>query len=173
MTQPMDLTTEKKTCKLTYEEQLRLINDIALYVPVHEIVARIKYEHNKDISENNVHYYGRAQKWQSQINKIRDEFEAKIADEEFASKRRRIQEFSRLYRKLAEKDELRAAADILTKIRDEVEIKTSGATQINQYNQYNAISDDELRRVIEENNRMVIVGERIKKEITVEPEDKG
>lgn len=51
--------------------------------------------------------------------------------------------------------DLRDSVVVLDKIREEVEGKSSRETNITQYNQYNNLSDDELRKVIQENNRFL------------------
>ena len=106
------------------------------------------------------------------LEKFREEFEAHMTEEDLASKRRRVQELSKAYRRLVVEDEtLVDAVNVLGKIREEVEGKTSGALSINQYNQFNSLSDEDLRRVIDENTKFLSVIENRKKEIPTEATD--
>lgn len=113
-------------------------------------------------------YYISAPAWQPKIQKFREEFEAKVTDEPLSSKRVRVRELSRTYAKLRDGGELRDSVVVLNCIRDEVEGKSSGGTNITQYNQYNNLSDDELRKVIAENNRFLEIHTKRQEQIQIE-----
>ena len=151
---------------LSYEEQLKVVNWIAIYKPDDQIIDDFKTETGKDLTHNHIHHYKYYPAWQPMIEKVRDEFESKISEEELSSKRRRIQELSKAYRRLELDDEtLTDAVSVLGKIREEVEGKTSGAMSLTQYNQYNGLSDEDLRKVIAENNRFLEIAEKRKNEL--------
>lgn len=100
-------------------------------------------------------YYKRAPAWQPKIQKMREEYESRVTDEPLSSKRNRVRELSKTYTKMRDSGDLRDSVVVLDKIREEVEGKSSRETNITQYNQYNNLSDDELRKVIQENNRFL------------------
>lgn len=97
------------------------------------------------------------------IQKCREEFEATIADEQFASKRHRIRALTRAYERLEpDQNTLMDAVTVLSKIREEVEGKASGGSTIHQYNQYNGLKDEELRKVIDENTKFLQIAAKRK-----------
>ena len=162
----------QRHCRISYEEQLKVVYWIATYHSIDQIREKFRNEFGKEISKSQVYYYQEYKGWKSHIEKYREEFEARIADEELASKRRRIQEYSKLYMRLEAKHP-RQAMQALSSIREEVEGKSSGPMSINQYNQYNGLSDEDLRKIIDENTRFLQIAEKRKQEITVEAEPSG
>lgn len=130
----------------------------------------IREKFGKEVSIPQVKHYRTYPAWKPKIQEFRKEFESKIQDEELASKRVRVQELSKFYRRLECDDEtIMDAATILDQIREEVEGKSSNGTNVTQYNQYNGLSDDELRKVIVENTRFLEIAEKKKlNEIVVE-----
>lgn len=164
--------TEKANCqKLTYEEQLTIIQMIATYWRSVDIIKKMKEKYGKVVTDAQVVHYRYYPTWQPKIEEFRKEFESKILEEEYASKRVRIQELSKIY------DEMRPQAKhkmncvtVLANIREEVEGKTASTMSLTQYNQYNGLSDEELRRVIEENNNFLKITESKK---TIEAQADG
>lgn len=159
------------TYRLTPEQQSILTQMIANYVPDGEIINYFHQEHGIEITYSAIYKYRKSPIWKPKIEEFRKQFEADLSDEELASKRRRIQEYSRIYRLCEEHENFTKAADMLSKIREEIEGKTYGQTTITQYNQYNSMNDEEIRRFIEENNRFIQIAEKRKAAITVTPEE--
>lgn len=157
--------------KLPHEVQSRIVACLALWRSVQEIKDIITVEFGMNLPDSVINYYRTASAWRPQIEKIREEFDAKIADEEFSSKRRRIQEYTSAYYRLKSNDAtLMDSVNILSKIREEIEGKTSGGNTINQYNQYNGLSDEDLRKIIDENTKFLEIADKRKKAIDVEVE---
>lgn len=135
----------------------------------HDIVKMVKDKMGKTLSLPNLWSYAVRPHWQPMIDKFREEFEAKISDEDLASKRRRVQELSKLFERM--KPDLKMApkaAQMLSLIREEMEGNSSGPNVFNQYNQFNGLSDEDLRKVIDENSRFLQIAEKRKKELTIE-----
>lgn len=145
---------------LSYEHQLFIVSHIAIHTPYAELRKLVMEKYGKDISLNQVAYYRQAPAWQPKVQKFREEYEAKVSDEPLSSKRNRVKELSRTYAIMRDSGELRDSVVVLDKIREEVEGKSSGQTNITQYNQYNSLSDEELRKVIHENNRFLEIHQK-------------
>lgn len=126
-------------------------------------------EYGKKVTHNQINHFSNYPSWQPKIEKFREEFESKITEEPLASKRVRLRELSKAYRRFEKEDKnLHKAVDVLVKIREEVEGKSSNSLSLTQYNQYNGLSDEDLRKIIVESNRFIEVAEKRKQEITVE-----
>lgn len=139
-----------------------------------DIIKYIKEKYNKTLTPGNLSQYTYRPQWQPLIEKFREEFEIKLLDEDLASKRRRVQELSKIYWRLEKDKNYKVqveASNVLSKVREEIEGKSSGNMQINQYNQYNGMTDEELRKVIDENTKFLEISDKRKKEITVEVEN--
>lgn len=151
---------------------MKIIKAIAMHDTDEEIIKMCRREMQKELTAGNLKHYRYRPHWKPMLEKFREEFEAHMTEEDLASKRRRVQELSKAYRRLVVEDEtLVDAVNVLGKIREEVEGKTSGALSINQYNQFNSLSDEDLRRVIDENTKFLSVIENRKKEIPTEATD--
>ena len=162
--------TEAEKNRFTYDEQVEIVKQIAIHRQPKDIIDSIGKKFGKRLTSSNLSHYATRPQWQPMIEKFREEFEAKISDEDLASKRRRVQELTNLYRRLesTEKEEnLSRAANMLSLIREEIEGKASQNMQITQYNQYNGLSDEELRKFVAENNRFIEIAEKKKKAITL------
>lgn len=153
----------KPNCILTYEEQITIVHHIAMYNSDDYIIKEIQEKFNKTINKMNIAHYRSYSAWKPKIEEFRKEFESKIQDEELSSKRVRVRELSKMYRRLEPNDKkTKESVDVLCKIREEIEGKTSGSVSLNQYNQYNGLTDDELRKVIVENTRFLEIAEKNK-----------
>lgn len=130
----------------------------------------MRKETGKRIKATVIYHYKNAPEWQTMIEKYRADYESKICEEGLASKRKRVQELSEAYYRLKPNDEnLVDATNVLAKIKDEVEGKALGSFSITQYNQYNNMSDEDLRKIIVENTRFLEINEK-NKQITLEGE---
>lgn len=124
--------------------------------------------------------YKGAECWKPYFEKFREEFEKNLSDEPLASKRNRIIELSKAYHRLSKTTKhLPKAIDAISKIREEIEGKSSNVTVTAQYNQYNTVKDDDLRRIIVENTKFLEIADKRKRseksappeiDITEEPE---
>lgn len=154
--------------ELSLEHQQRICAWVAVYKTNQWIIDKFMGDYGIAITDNMVNYYRYTEHWRHVILKKREEYNSYISDEEFSSKRRRVQELSKAYGRLEVKeDTLMDAVKVMSHIREEIEGKSSNEVTVNQYNQYNAVSDDELRRIISENNKFL----EQKKSITVEATD--
>lgn len=158
--------------RLTYAQQIEIVTKIGCYESDQQIIDFFQKEYQRPISTAVIFYYKSQPYWQPKIEQFRKEFESKISDEPLSSKRKRIQEFSKIYNRLDAKYEHAKAMTALGYIRDEIEGKSaSGNVSINQYNQYNSLGDEELRKIIDENTKFLEISEKRKKDIPVSAEE--
>jgi len=157
-----------RNSRLTYEEQMVIVSMLAVYDTYDEIKQKMLEKYGKTLTTNQLEHYVRYPAWQPKIEKIRSEFEAKITDEPISSKHWRIRELDRAFTKLKESGEIKDSIYVLAQAREEIEGKASGGMSITQYNQYNSLSDEDLRKVIAENSNFLNVLEERKKQLTIE-----
>ena len=162
-----------RNSRLTYEEQMVIVSMIAIYENFDAIKQKMLEKFGKILTTNQIEHYVRYPAWQPKIEKIRTDFEAKITDEPISSKHWRIRELDKSYHKLQAAGEIKDSIYALAQAREEIEGKASGGMSITQYNQYNSLSDEDLRKVISENSNFLNVLEQRKKQLTIEikPED--
>lgn len=166
---------EKKISKkrriniFTNLEKLDFIRLLAIHTPVAEVQKYIKDKYGKHATKESLYQYRETKSWKSYIDKCREDFEDLIADEPYASKRIRIKEYSKAYLILMKKEKISDAVNVLTKIREEVEGKSCNPLSFTQYNQYNNVSDDDLRKIIVENSKF-LEGVNHVKQIKGEPD---
>lgn len=169
---PTEYQPKVTTNKITYEQQLKIVNWIAVYMENPWIKEQFLKDEGIELTENGINHYRYYPGWKPTIDRKREEFNSFISDEEFSSKRRRIQELTKAWRRLEPDDTtLMDAVKIMGQIREEMEGKAATGITLNQYNQYNAVSDDELRKIIVENSRFLEIAEKKKKAIEVEAVD--
>lgn len=133
---------------------------IACYKTNAEIVEEMS-ESGVKVTRFAVASYRQKPEYKAMIEKQRQDFDAKIFEEEFASKRRRVQELTRIFWRQEKRDKnLRCAVDTLKAIKEEVNPSKYAEITMNQYNQYNHMSDDELRKIIAENSRVIEQNEK-------------
>ena len=127
-----------------------------------EIKRVILEETGKELTSTNLKYYATADAWKLQREKVREKFENELMEEPLASKRNRVKELTKAYYRLEPSDDtLMDATNVLAKIREEVEGKSSNFVFNAQYNQYNGLSDEDLRKVIDENTRFLQIANNI------------
>lgn len=157
-----------RNSRLTYEEQMMIVAMLAVYETHNQIKQTMLERTGKTVTTNQLEHYTSYPAWQPKIEKIREEFEAKITDEPISSKHYRIRELDRIYTQFREDGKLKDSMTALVQAREEVEGKASGGLSITQYNQYNALSDEDLRKVIDENSKFLNTIEQRKKQLTIE-----
>ena len=146
--------------ELSHEQQLKLVAMIAAYKSNADIVKKVSEDFGVRIPASTVNYYRYSAIWADKREKFREEFNSNLAEEEFASKRRRIQELTRAYKRLEKEDStLVDATNVLAKIREEIEGKLSREINVTQYNQYNQMTDEELIKTIHESSRYLKITE--------------
>ena len=143
-----------------------------MYMSNGDIMEELYLKSGKRVKNNYADYYRNSSTWQSYIEKKRQEYESMISEEQFSSKRNRVQELTDIYFKAKkDPDSLSLAAHVLEQIRGEIEGKSSGGIQITQYNQYNAMSDEDLRKIIAENTRFLEVTNKRAQETIEAPKE--
>ena len=146
-----------------------MVNGLALWQTNKEVQQQFLKDTGKTVSVTTINYYRDAKAWKTYKQKTREAFEALIAEESFSSKRIRIQTLSKLFWRMQKNEKsLMSAAHVLSQIREEIEGQTSSGIQINQYNQYNSMTDAELREIIAENSRFLASVDSRKEKIQIQ-----
>lgn len=118
------------------------------------IVKHFKEVLKKPISLPTVQFYRHSEKWLSQIKKYREKYENYLFSVQLTSKRRRVEELQYLYYKLRDRAPEKASG-IISKIREEMEGKGEN-NNFYQFNQYNALSDQEIKTKVIANARKLM-----------------
>ena len=151
------------------DEQLQVLQKIAMFVPKDEIVKWAAKNLSRPIKARTVEMYKKGSRYEPLIKKYREEFNSKMFEVEYASKRRRVEALEDVYKESRTEGDRAHAISALQAIQDEVEGKRgAGNLHIHQYNQYNNMTDEEIdKRRLELLDKVLHYKKR--EEITVEP----
>lgn len=141
-----------------------ILQQILAKIGCHEtdntIMDWMQSEHGQRISKDAIIYYRKSQNYSKIIDRYREIYEQGIVECELASKRRRVEELSQLYYWAKQDNRTVEARNILETIRMEREGNRREYGDIFQFNQYNNVTDDDLRNQLEINVKIM---EEIKK----------
>lgn len=177
-TEPMASTDIQKPKRvrpekyLTAEQRIKIIHQIAIFKNDEQITSWAKKNFGMTVTPEAVEQYRYSKKYSPIIKKLREEFNLKLFEVEFAYKRRRIEELESIYHESRSTEDRKNAIRSLQAIQDEVEGKqgqNKGAINIYQYNQYNQMTDEEIdQRRLELINQ--VMRYKTRKEIAAEVE---
>ena len=138
---------EKKKVKLTHrvseQDKQYMVTMLATGLTPTEIVERAKQELGIDVSTHVVYMYGRSEKWQPLIRKIRQEVMTDLASVAGSHKKVRLERAEKVYDKAIGRGRLDVALKATEHQRKEME-EQSGSINLT-LNQFNVLSDEELQ----------------------------
>ena len=142
--------------KLNDKHKEIVLQKIGFYETDAEIVKHFRDEYGIKLTPLAITYYRHSQKYVTKINRYRDRFESEVVAVPLASKRKRVHELQEIYYKIKDDDRLMDAAKIINDIRIEMEGKTKEIGNVFQFNQYNNLTDDEIREKVIENAKKLV-----------------
>ena len=107
--------------KLDSEAKDLVCQGLARRKTYNEIVDILKSDLGIEVTQDAVGYYARSEDWQPRIDAMRADWDARLADVPYVSKRERIEELAGLYAKASKGKDLRVLVLILGEIRKELE----------------------------------------------------
>lgn len=148
------LLTRNKT--FTEKERYAIFKLIASHQKSSHIIKWCKEWLGKEITNQRVNYYQTNERYRPKIMEYRKAYESEISDDEFSSKRRRIQELTEIYYKLKTEDKLSQAAHVMGRIDEVVEGRKSTNTIQVQYNKFEGMTTQELIKKFESHSRILL-----------------
>ena len=151
--------------KLLPDQKMFVCNMLAQYKKTPEIKELAKKEHGITLSTQVICGYRNRNK--ELINKLRESFLQTIIEVPIAQKRVRLERAEELYdvsQELKGRDKVLTSLSCLKEAREEVEGKGAGSVTFQQFNQYNQLTDEELKDKLRE------VEEKIAKTNVIEAE---
>ncbi len=151
------LETKKK--HLTKEGQDLVLRMIGQRENDQEIIRAVKKLTGKSVSVGMVRYYRKAEVYQKERERYAKQWDSYISDDEFSSKRRRLQELTDIYyalRSSGDPDTLKHAASVMSKIDEIVQGRKSTLEMNVQYNKYEGIPTEELIKKFTETSKILI-----------------
>lgn len=133
--------------KLSEDQQMELVELIARFTNNQKIIAHFYSTYQIVISPGLVAQYKRTTKWQPVIKKIREKYVLGVDEVAGMHKRVRLERADEIYEKAISQGKLRIALAANKDQREEVFEKQIGGSvtyNLNQFNQYVNMSDDEL-----------------------------
>lgn len=135
--------------KLDEKMQLELMELIARYATGDEINEHF-YSHYKVIIRPSMLYqYKRSEKWKPVIAKFREKYLLNPSEVAMSHKRVRLDRREKIYQAAMKKEDLKTANSVIQGAKEEMEETGRGSISLT-FNQYNALSDDELKDQIKE-----------------------
>lgn len=98
----------------------------------------------RPIGIESVYYHKMNPKNQAILKKFREEFNSKILDVEWSSKRRRLEELGKIYLACKDSKKFPAAINALKEMREEVEGKKGQGNTVLIQNNYTSLTDEEI-----------------------------
>jgi len=147
----------KKRIFVVPDAKMYICNLLAQYKKPKEIISLIKEEHNIKVSPSSISQYKKENK--ELIEKLRTSFLATINDVPIAQKKIRLERADELYtisQELRGGEKVNLSLKCLKEAREEVEGAGSGSVTFQQFNQYNALSDEELREKLKEVEEKIV-----------------
>jgi len=145
MSFPSTLIKQEHRNRLTQIQQLEVCQRVAHYWTNLEIENWFKETYSKDLGANviNVTYrYGA--RWRPVVRKFRDEYNADLLSVPIASKRKRLERLEEAWQKSKDSGHLETELHSLNNAREETEPKNQGSVTLQQFNQFNQLTDEEL-----------------------------
>lgn len=139
--------------KLTEEQQLELMEFIARYATMDEINEHFVQKHKTSISQPLVYQYKRTKKWQPIILKLREKYLLNPSEVAMSHKRVRLDRRERIYQKAMHKEDLKTALSSVQGSKEEMEESRGGISLT--FNQYNSLSDEEVKEQISEKLKLL------------------
>lgn len=140
-----------KERKLNEDQQLELMELIAKFGNFNEINKHFISKYQFALSSPLIYQYKRAPKWQPVIKKLREKYTSGVDEVAGMHKRVRLERADNIYELAMNKGDLDAALRANKDLREEVTDKHSvGNIVLNQFNQFNNMSDEELMQRREE-----------------------
>lgn len=131
----------KGSHKLSEQDKQIIVSIFASGLTPSETSDRVREEHNIEVSPCVVGQFGRTEKWQPLIRKVREAHMNDLAAVSGSHKRVRLERHEKVYEKALKKNDLRNALASTEAQRKEME----GDGNINMtLNQFNTMTDDEL-----------------------------
>ncbi len=134
-----------KETKLTEDQQMELVEMIARFYPAGKINQHFVGKYKISISTALIIQYKRTKKWQPVIKKFREKYVTGVDEVAGMHKRVRLERADEIYTKAMDAGKLQIALQANRDQREEVTDKNSvGNVTLNQFNQFNSMSDEEL-----------------------------
>lgn len=131
--------------KLTEDQQLELVEMIARFYPPNKINQHFVSTHGISISTALIGMYKKTNKWQPVIKRFREKYVAGVDEVAGMHKRVRLERADDIYERAMALGKLNIALQANRDQREEVTDKNSvGNITLNQFNQFNSMSDEEL-----------------------------
>ena len=131
----------KQTHKLSEQDKQIIVSIFASGCTPTETSDRVREEFNIEVNPTVIAQYGRSEKWQPLIRKVREAHMNDLAAVSGSHKRVRLERHEKVYEKALKKGDMRNAITATVEQRKEME----GDGSINMtLNQFNTMSDDEL-----------------------------
>lgn len=125
---------------------------LAMFEPYDVIAEWASKTFNRKVTVRSISKYVSSPTVKALVKRFREEYDKRLFEVEYASKRRRIERLSKVADRLEEKEDYRGVTESMRAIREEVEGRKSEHVNIYQYNQFNSLSDEEL-----ENRKLEII----------------
>ena len=136
---------------ITPDQKILICNLLAQYKKPRQIMSILKDEHELNVKTKTITKFKNSE--QELIGKLRDRFLATVAEVPIAQKRIRLERAENLYeisQELEGKDRVDSGVKVLATAREEVEGKGSSQITLQQFNQYNQLTDEELQDKIKD-----------------------
>ena len=136
--------------ELLDEEKREVVKLLAEFHDIPEVQKHIKKNFNKSLAYNSVKFYLHSKKWAPMLERLRAEFVQPIMSVAVSHKFVRLSRLEDLYHKamdnknLKEAEKIRAAREILTEARAEIEGSKSNPSGDVFITQINKFSDEDL-----------------------------
>jgi hypothetical protein len=144
---PIELKTSVigKPHKLQNDQILKLIYLIATFEKPRDILSKMQEEFSVDINASLIPYYRNHPDYQATIQKIREKWGNDLLHVELASKRRRLEELSKVYQICMQTNQIRNALTSIYQIQHEVEKDLNNLSLTNyNINVYKDMTVEEL-----------------------------
>ena len=136
---------------ITPDQKILICNLLAQYKKPRQIMSILKDEHELDVKTKTITKFQVNEK--ELIGRLRDRFLSTVAEVPIAQKRIRLERAENLYeisQELEGKDRVDSGVKVLATAREEVEGKGSSQITLQQFNQYNQLTDEELQDKIKD-----------------------
>lgn len=120
-----------------------ILSGIACFKKNKEIALSLKERFNEPVTESTVDHYRRHDNYQKHIHRLREKWSQDYLTVEYAHKRRRLEELSKIYDKCYSKEKFKDAMNALFQIQHEVE-KDMANLSLTQINVYKDMTETEL-----------------------------
>lgn len=141
-----EFPTRRGVHKLTSDQVMRLIYFVATFEKPRNIVLKIKEEFGISIHPKLVDYYKKKESYRPVIQRIREKWGNDLMDVELGSKRRRMEELTKIYEHCVKTDQMKNALGSLYQIQHEIEkdLQQIGSQTNYQINIYKDLTETEL-----------------------------